>query len=546
MPHRTIVERPNARFRCWSLGALALGVMLTSSLLPGQTRNNTTEIGRDQQLQLIQELGDTLYDQLQATVRQRNGKSSAAAVSSELKAARPLLKSFAERTSQLTLELNDMSRTQPAVRTLVGRSRLVAAQGAAVHRLANQYTDHRWLAEETQQLDADWSSLAFRLQQQSEFQKETAANRLALKSIAAINGIAGQVKSSLAFTSTVNRRPMILMVSTLLRDLDVLAEDVRSEFGRSAESQQIGSSVNQARQHAGLLADDIADYGQALAALQAEYRRFESTWMSAMLMIQKQNNRTLDRDLRRVMQSMTELRQLLQLTQANSREELLFVSESLRKEIDRFFHQVPLYELIQLPRANQCLAAADEFYGVCENFLDVVNRKSSAADAVDAFRYVEESQESFLTIFSAVNDPDSLATLQRIDQSINTLGVLLSAGRERFSRSTALELTSKSQGIVSEMNRAAKVWLNRDKPAFAGQCTTELARLEQQLADLQRRLATNASSSSLRGSAEQIYETYRTVYSFLVQCQSQERAALGRMASNLTPTLIELRLEIAR
>jgi len=52
--------------------------------------------------------------------------------------------------------------------------------------------------------------------------------------------------------------------------------------------------------------------------------------------------------------------------------------------------------------------------------------------------------------------------------------------------------------------------------------------------------------SQLRREIDELYDNWRTVYGYLVKCQTEDRPTLGRLSSRLTPALVELRTMITQ
>jgi hypothetical protein len=52
--------------------------------------------------------------------------------------------------------------------------------------------------------------------------------------------------------------------------------------------------------------------------------------------------------------------------------------------------------------------------------------------------------------------------------------------------------------------------------------------------------------ATIRQDTEELYQNWRRVYNYLVKCQTDERPALGRFASQLTPAMVELRTLVAQ
>ncbi len=506
-----------------------------------------TTYTRDQTRSMIDDLDKSLQDP--ATIRRRviNDRSFPhppnGEITAELKQLRPLLRSFSNDVSQLAYALNEQIRQTPALRTLYTDALRVSAEAVSIDKHSAQVGDHRQLSDDFRLLDASWRELAYRIDGVRGLPADTR------DLIANLNDEGEQIRRLLAMQPQLNRQELYLKTASLAGDLQNLLDDINAELGRSKVAQQYTISGSRVRQEVLGLADLARDSQTETDLIVDEYKRVESMWLPLAVKLQAEDNRYLERSLRRITQTSGEIHQLLLLPQKVNKQQLMYLTAALKKDIDEFFERTPLILVMHLPKAKNALSTADQFYGVCEHFMDVVSDGKEAAAAnevLDSFRYIEDAEKSFNDVYSPIDSDRAVAVLQRIDQTVSTIRTSLQLQREDFNRSAANDLAASIENLSAQIDFASKRWLSEDRQAFARECLNETSALGESASRIHQDLVSGVPSAQLRKEIDEIYDSWRTIYGYLVKCQTEDRPTLGRLSSRLTPALVELRTMIAQ
>ena len=532
--------------------AFAGGSLLASStdMLAQGTPATRTTYTRDQTRDMIDDFSNSLQDRDQERRRTNSNRAfpnpasapgaAPGVVTAELKQLRTLIRDFSNDASQLTYALNEQIRVVPSLRPLYTDALRVSAEAVGLDKRAGQVNDHRQLSEEFQDLDADWRELAYRLESVRGLQAETR------DLIANLNDGGEAIRKQLKMQPQLNRQGLYMKTASLAGDLENLIDDIGAELGRSKNAQQYLMQGGRVRQEvlglAALARDDQAD----TALVVEEYKRVEAMWLPLAVKLQAEDNRYLERSLRRITQTSGEIHQLLLLPQKMDKQQLVYLTSALKKDIDEFFEKTPLILVVHLPKAKSALATADQFYGVCEHFVDVVNQGTQVDEIVDSFHYIEQAEKTFNEVFSAIDSDRAVAVLQRIDQTVSTIRTALQLQREDFNRSAANDLAASIENLTEQLDFAAKRWLNDDRQPFAKVCLQETASMGDSAVRLHQDLVRGVPVAQLRREMDELYDSWRTVYGYLVKCQTDDRPTLGRLSSRLTPALVELRTMITQ
>lgn len=436
--------------------------------------------------------------------------------------------------SQLTYELNDEVRRLPMIRPMLTDALKVASMSVGLNTLLTKVNDHQQVLVEIQDLDATWRELAYRLG------NVRGLSRATLDRVASLNQINNDIDNAIGISPQLNNRDLWAKTNDLALDLRNLIEDVQVELG-AREAQQFLLSLSRARQQVLNIASMLEQSNVDTDMIRNEYARFQQMWYPERVKLQEYDSRYFERSLRRITQTDGEIHQLLLLPTKVDSQQLLYLTSALRKDIDEFFDRTSLKLLMHMPRADRVAVVASEFYGVCEHFIDEVNSNTKYDQLVDSFRYIEDAQRDFADVFYDIESDEALAALHQIEVTIETLSSALQVQRDDFDRQGAIDLAANVETMTDQLEWVTKRWFSQDRQSFANACLQEIAKMKQQTAKLNQDLVRGAPLSQLRTQSEQLYDTWRTVYNYLVKCQTSDRANLGRLSSRITPALVELR-----
>ena len=281
-------------------------------------------------------------------------------------------------------------------------------------------------------------------------------------------------------------------------------------------------------------------------SLVREYKQFEAAWGALAIKLQTEDNRYLRRTMQRISQSNGRIHQLLMLPQVTDKSQIVFLTSTLKKDIDEFFARTPLSLVIQLPQAAKALSAADQFHTACDRFVEFVNRGDNQDSLIDSFRSIEEANRAFAEVFGQIDSDGAVATLQRIEQTLNTIRTALHVEREDFDRSSAGDLAASIEYLSTNLDQATRQWLSSDQQSFAAACTQETSALATQAAAIHSDLVRGVPITQLRRQVDDLYERWRTVYRYIVKCQTNDRPSLARLSARMTPAMVELRTMVSQ
>jgi hypothetical protein len=526
----------DARGLIWAATAAVLALSVVSVEAQAPPRATQISYDRDQARDIINDLQGLGFEdeRLMRTLPGRMPMPNPQTPTPEMRALRPLIRDFADESSQLGYLLNDEIRRIPSIRSLLTSALNISGMAVNLDKQAARFNDHRMLQQEFQQLDAAWRELAYRLESVRGLRKEIR------DSVANLNDLDEQIRDSIDMRPQVNRRQLWQKTNDLAVDLQNLIDDVRMEL-TGAEARQFQASLTRSRSQVTSLASMFEDTTADMDEIVYAYKQFQTGWYPQRAKLQEFDNRYFERSLRRITQTDGEIHRLLLLPNKIDSRQLLYLTSALRKDIDEFFDRLSLKLLIHLPRAERVPGVASEFYGVCEHFIDEVENDAEYDELVDSFRYIEQAERSFADVFKDIESDDALAALQQISQTIGTLRSAMQVQSDTFDRRAAIEYAASVESYTDQLEWVAKRWLAKERPPYANSCLNSIAQMRDGIAELHQDLVAGGSPSEFRRQVESVYNTWRTVYGHLVKCQTDDRPNLGRLSSKITPSLVELR-----
>jgi len=470
--------------------------------------------------------------------RQPDNRHPAGQGQVDVKALRPLIRGFADSMTQLTYALNDQMSQVPGLRQVYVEALRLSGAAVGIQKRAEKYGVDGTMIDDLQQLDADWRELGYRMENLRGLSGDSRSL------VGDINDVDQRIRQLINIQPQFDRRQLNLKAAGLAADLDNLQEDIASELGNSPDSQLYRRSISRARQVILNMVSIVRDDRSDSAVIVDEYKQFETIWAPLVAKLRTEDDRYIDRGLRRVTISAGEIHQLLLLPQKMDQSQFVYLAKALKKDIDEFFERTPLILVMHLPNSKQALPVADQFYIVCARFVEVVNRGPDQGEILDSFRKIEQAARAFNEVYRDVDSDRAVAVLNRITQTVTSLRSSLQIPSDDFDAQAAADLAASIQNFTDQLDAVIRGWFDQDRQPFAGDCAQEMADLRGRTAQLHDDIAAGRPQADLKAEMTDLYENWRRVYAYLVKCQTDDRPALGRLASSLTPALVDLRTMI--
>ncbi|MCA9118252.1 MAG: hypothetical protein KDA79_24440, partial [Planctomycetaceae bacterium] len=426
----------------------------------------------------------------------------------------------------------------PEVRVFLGDVLKLRARVSVLAQRARTLNDHRLLQEDLKALDREWRILAYRLTRIRGLSRETTDQ------IERLNQYAKAIGQVYEMDPQIDHGALLRQTATLTSDLQNLQQDMEVELESSPDRSELLLMARRAQQQADLVTGFVLDR-QPYSTVVSEYQKFQRLWYPLSTRLRTNSSTYLERSVRRIRHADEEIHELLWIPRKMDSEQLVHLTNLLKSDVDEFFSRAPLKLLIGLPRANEALPTADQFYGVCEHFIDSVNRNESMDSLVDAYRYIDSAWITFHDVFRPLQSPAAQRVLAEIEHSVNSLRDSMQVTDTSFDRRQLLERAAALENLAEHMDLDTRMWLSRDPVSFRNECLQESAAFQRTAADFHRVASDrNTTVAQLQLASDRLYENWRRLYRYVSRCNTDDRAHLARLASQITPTLVEIRTQL--
>jgi hypothetical protein len=360
---------------------------------------------------------------------------------------------------------------------------------------------------------------------------------------------AKELGKSFEISPQLDRQSLLRTTAELAADLHNLMDDIEIEVPRSQQQVDLllrGRRIEQQARQVATTVSDTGDYQRVIG----QYREFQRVWYPFATDLRPLNNRYLERSVRRVNEVDASIQELLWMPHQMDREKLLYLSSVLKRDVDDFFVRAPLKLMIELPNTDQVLAVADEFYGVCENFTDVAKRNGDSAQLVSAYRYIEDSWRTFSGLFRPLKSQAAQQVLAEIGNNIVSLGQALQVQNGGYDGGynprNALEIAASLDNLSRHLENDVGQWLSTRTVNYRDYALQDAAQFRQSCQRIHEMLVRRVEQGELAREADALTRDWARLYEHIQRCTTAEKPHLQRVASQISPQIVELRTILVR
>ena len=467
--------------------------------------------------------------------RQSKWKSTQPQEKADDKATRQSLRGFVESMTQLTYALNEQVGKLNGLRPSYNEALRLSGTATALLKRAEKSGIDAAMIEDLQQLDADWRELAYKLENMRGLSDD------ARDLLADIGGADKDIRQHIGIQPQLDRRQLNVKAASLLADIENLQEDINAELGNSRESQAYKRAISRVRQTAINMVSIVRDDQIDADTITDEYKHFEELWKPLATDLRSEEDRYIERGLRRVIASANDVRQLLLLPQQLDQTQYLFLVNGLKKDIDEFFERTPLILVMTLPNSKQALQVAEQFYGACARFVEVANQSQESAAIVESFRKIEQAERAFHEVYRDIDSDRASAVLARIVQTTNSLRNSLHLQHDDVDTHVTTDLAASIQSSTEQIATLARRWLEESEQPFGAECLRAADELADSATRLHDELVDGRHPTEVKEAMADVYDKWRDVYQYVVKCKTRQRESFVRVGSTLTPAIVDLR-----
>ena len=477
-----------------------------------------------------------IESQLRGQDRQnlRPGSPRPGRATPELTRVRGSLQSFRQESITLSTLLQNDSAGNHGLRSLVAGAVQLQARGDSVSQRSRLVSDHRFIVKEVQQLDSEWRTFSYRLQQVPNLSPPCRA------CVGQLDQYDAALCDALSIEPQIDRRTLQRQSEGLAVYLHGLSDDVGYELRRSPSRNALMLRVSQAHQAAVGFSDSVSA-GRPYAALVVDYKSFLRKWSPLARDLCAFESRFIERTVLRIQQVDQSVHELLWLPRGLDRELLIQLTRGITIEVDRIFESVSLSLLIQLPGYEVVPSAASDFHGICQHFADCVEREEGVDELSDAYGYLPAAWVSFSRHFRTVQHDGIRHSLSEIEKRLVALREPLGIPGG-FNADNARQRAGAIERLADHLHGDIETWL-RGESKFARERKAILehgAHFRTASRQLHAALIHDTPEATLRGHCATIYSEWELLHRHIADCGAPDRDHINELLIQISVELVEL------
>ena len=448
----------------------------------------------------------------------------------DMRQVRRVLNAYATDAKRLMELLSAESGRNSDLRFFrIGIAKLRARTGSLAD-FASSTNDVRRIAADYQGIDREWRTIAHQLG------RLNGLSRILQSAIERTNGHNRQLGNLFQLRPQLSHRELASQAAALRSGLNNLLDDIDMEPGSRAN--QYLSPVRKLLQQANYVENVIVNRYERDVIVR-EYKRFRQPWYELARDLRTLDSSYVERSVRRVARAENSLGELLWLPKEADRSHLLHLAQSLMRDVDEFFGRTPLRMLLQLPDSSYALHISGEFYGVCENFEDCVERKESDLDLQECYTYVVEAAEGFLRSFDSIHSQTAKRVLNDIEDSLVALADEMDYAGD--GQQDALELAARLESLAEHVDDDIRRWLNADRPSFESELLAVSQHFVGGCRDLRVALEHNSPDDDVLDQSSALNKEWQAIYfKYLRNARDSEKIHFVELSRQIFEGLYDL------
>ena len=463
--------------------------------------------------------------------RRPAGSTATAQVTTEFRRA---AEDFAAESAQLISALQFETRYDLNARALLGDAvRLRAAVDILLRRLQagiDPTTDYN-------AVDAQWRALSHQLKQ------FTNTSSAIAQRVAAMDTLSQAMSKSLRVSPQFDRSELEHQFASLVYGLEQLASDIELDLYNNPQRDAWARQARELRSRAqGLLMAATSNYTHR--DIVNYYKQFYDAWMPMKRELRSEENRYLQRNLNRISQINERLHTLLWLPPVIDGRDILYLAESLHRNVELVSDRISLRQMLVLNNAADVFSRARDFFALSDEFRRVVARETNLESIRYDFRVLDAAWFDLRAVLGPIDDGRTVQYIALLDDALGEL-------RNSLGLETAFDRSAAEQ-LASSLSNSADL-LAYDVQRYVGRSTAYSPQVRDgalQSADNLRRasrelylgISQNADANSLKSQFRQLSQQWDRLQNVLGQLSVTDRSQIARSYQAIGPAIAKLQV----
>lgn len=458
-------------------------------------------------------------------------------ISPQMQQARQVVKSYADATRQLVTALYQEQRYAPSVGPLVGEALNHSATADVLVQRSQSMSTVAQLRPEYEKLNQQWHVLAHRIKNSPNLETNI------YRRVDTVNGLSTRLEELLAVRPQLQRDDLLYHFTMLYTDFGHLIEDVRIDMVQDPQRDQYLAHLQRLQTFVYGLRD-AAERDGTRDEIVARYKLMHKAWLPVKAKLRAVDDRYIQRNIGRIVEVNDHLHELLWIAPVIDGNDVLYLANSLRTNVDEIAEQLSLKRLVALPNAMEVFEKCLDFYTQCGDFQQAVTTQTELEALVWDYRTLEVSWTDLQQVLGNSENPDTIQKMAIVENSMKELRKSLGL-RATVDVTQAAQIASSldqmSDQLYFDVNRYVGI-SNRYPSQFRSQTLNLTQSFHNSARSLHENVRNWANADQLREQTVQLVNQFNSVQQQLSQVLQPERNEIYRTVQNIAPLLAQLQV----
>ncbi|MCA9264376.1 MAG: hypothetical protein KDA60_11030 [Planctomycetales bacterium] len=458
-------------------------------------------------------------------------------VTGDVQQARQLIKSFRDEIRRLAAALQVEANYSHEARILLGDALPIVASADVLDQRAARMSTVQQIAAEHPDLDSRWRVFSHRTRQTPYLGTSVTRH------VDTLDRYNSQLEEILKLDPQVDRTTIATLLSSLAVELDHLLDDIRIELVSASQRPQLNTELRRLSTAIQQMRSGVIS-SASYTTLQSQYKSFYSQWLPVKAKLRQYDNLHMQRNVNRINELTQHLHESLLLPRVIDGNDVLYMANQLKINVDRVCDQVTLRRLIALPNATDFFTKASEFYVLVDDFRQSVVTKTKLEDLLWDFQVLEVSWQDLFEVLRQFDDPDAAQSVAIIETSVNELRLALGI-TTAVDRQEAVELAAELSNMTDLLHYDIMRFVgrsNRYSAQYRNQTVSTSKQLREAVHGLSESVSGNASDVQVREQAQRIYGEWNMLQGAIAQIAAADRDEIIRTCQSISPMLAKLQV----
>lgn len=447
------------------------------------------------------------------------------------------LTNYVGQVNQLLRGLQIESSYNPNVRSLIADTVNLRATIDYLSRQIGISPDLNRLSSDFAGLDRQWRSLSHQVRQVPN------VSSAVIRQVDELDRTNDTLSKAFRFDPQVERIELARLLTRLDGNFQQLEEDIDYDLfshpNRDTWKRQIADLQSRAAQTQWALTNQ-----NSYADVVRLYKQFFDSWMVIKRQLRSVDNRYVQRNVSRISKTFERTHELFWIPPVIDGQDLLYLAETLKKNVDGVTGGVSLQQLIAFGNANDVFRRTREFHAQCDEFRRTVASESNLEAIRFDFRRVETAWADLRSVLLPLQNPKLNQAVELIDRSVGDLRTSMGLSSS-MNRSEVVDLASTlnsmtdlfSYDLVRSVGQS-----NRYQPQFRNDAIALATNLRKAAGQLHQTVLQDDRADAGREQFRQLSREWSRLQDYIGKVEDRDRAQLARTYQQIVPAITKLQV----